>query len=262
MAHTLLDPASLAAMTLFVVVSFAYANVGLGGGLLYFPILYHLFPDWTPSTLVALTLLCSIATQVASATTHNRAGLVHGRTVALLALPLALGAAAGARITIGSAAEWIRIGFAVVLIAIAIRMAWKTWKGGGPLDPSGRGRIARMALLSLAAAATGVLSGCVGIGGGVVLVPLLLSLARLETRHAIGTASAALAVTATVGLVTYLLSRQVQAPAVLAICLAVSALAGGACGARWGLRHLRTPQVRWLFISALVIAAASVAWTR
>ena len=258
MPTTLLDPASLTAIALFVVVSFAYANVGLGGGLLYFPILYHLFPDWSPSTIVALTLLCSIATQVASATTHHRAGLVHGRTVALLALPLALGAAVGARVTIGAAAEWMRLGFAVVLIAVAARMAWKTWKGGVPPDASERGQTARLALLSLAAAATGVLSGCVGIGGGIVLVPLLLALARLETRHAIGTASAALAVTATVGFVTYLLSRQVHAPALLAFCLAVAALAGGVGGARWGLRHLKTPQVRWLFISALVLAAASV----
>ena len=258
MLTTLLEPASLTAIVLFVLVSFAYANVGLGGGLLYFPILYHLFPGWSPSTIVAMTLLCSIATQVASATTHHRAGLVHGRTVALLALPLAIGAAVGARLTIGAAAEWMRIGFAVVLVAVAVRMAWKTWKGGGPPIPSDRGQTTRLVLLSMAAAVTGVLSGCVGIGGGIVLVPLLLALARLETRHAIGTASAALAVTATVGFVTYLLSRQVQAPAALAICLAFTALVGGLGGARWGLRHLRTPHVRWMFISALVLAAVSV----
>jgi uncharacterized protein len=253
-----MEPASLAAIALFVVVSFAYANVGLGGGLLYFPILYHLFPDWTPSTIVALTLLCSIATQIASATTHHRAGLVHGRTVLLLAVPLALGAAVGARITIGAATEWMRIGFAIVLIGVAARMAWKSWKKGGPPAASAWGRGVRLSLLALAAAATGVLSGCVGIGGGVVLVPLLLALARLDMRPAIGTASAALAVTATVGFTTYLLSRQVHAPVGLAACLALAALVGGAGGARWGLRHLKTPQVRWMFISALVLAAVSV----
>ncbi len=253
-----MDPVALISIALFAVVSFAYANVGLGGGLLYFPILYHLFPEWTPPTIVALTLLCSIATQIASTATHHRAGLVRGRIVLLLAVPLALGAALGARITIGAAAEGLRVGFAVVLIGVAARMAYKTWRKGGPPPAWERGRGIRMALLALAALATGVLSGCVGIGGGVVLVPLLLALARLEMRAAIGTSAAALALTATSGFTTYLISRQVEAPVGLAAGLAAAALVGGTAGSRLGLRHLRTPHVRWMFISALVLAAVSV----
>ncbi len=252
-----MDPQLLVVALVFLLVAFAYANVGLGGGLLYFPILGQLYPEWPASTLVALTLLFSILTLVGSAWSHHQHGLVRGRLVLLLALPMATGAFLGARFTLGAGATVIKAVFAGVLLVVAGRMAWKTLRSSGKAGEASGGGPRRLPL-ACSAGFVGVLSGSIGIGGGAVLVPLLGSLGGLGTRQAIGTASATLLITASAGLCTYLAGHGVEAPWSAVVLLAVASLVGSLAGARLGIARLKGRQVRLLFIAALVFAAL---WT-
>lgn len=258
-----MTPSSALLVGVFFVVAFAYSNIGLGGGLLYFPILAWAHPEWSPATLVAMTLLCSIMTLLASAVGHQKAGLVQRRHVLVLALPMALGAFGGARFTIGAAAPLVKGVFSIVLLSVAARMSWKMWQKhrGGAAQGEGeqvQGPPSRLRALGVSSAGVGLLSGSVGIGGGAVLVPLLMSLGRLETRQAIGTASAALLLTASCGFATYLCAHEIEAPGGLSSALAAASLVGATAGVRVGLKAMKGEQVRALFISALVLAGL---WT-
>jgi uncharacterized membrane protein YfcA len=84
----------------------------------------------------------------------------------------------------------------------------------------------RLILIGLAA---GFFSALFGVGGGIIIVPLLLLAGRWELRSATATSLAAIGITATAGVVVYLFHGDVQAD--YAVLLGVPAAAGALGGA-------------------------------
>jgi len=99
--------------------------------------------------------------------------------------------------------------------------------------------------------AAGLLSGIFGVGGGVLIVPGLMLVAKMEQRRAHGTSLAAVLPIAITGLVTYLTYDNVDWWA--AACLVAGALPGALLGTKW-LATVNKKLLTWLFI---VIALAS-----
>jgi uncharacterized protein len=98
----------------------------------------------------------------------------------------------------------------------------------------------------------GLLSGAFGVGGGIVMVPLLVAFGGLDQRRAAATSLLAIVPTAVVGTVTYTVEGQIDVAA--AALLALGAVCGSLLGT-WLLRRISVVALRWLFI-ALVIAVA------
>jgi hypothetical protein len=95
----------------------------------------------------------------------------------------------------------------------------------------------RLILIGLAA---GFFSALFGVGGGVIIVPLLLIVARWEIRSATATSLAAIGITAVAGVAAYLFHHEVQADyaALLGIPAAAGALGGAALQQRVNTRAL------------------------
>jgi uncharacterized membrane protein YfcA len=74
----------------------------------------------------------------------------------------------------------------------------------------------------------GLLSGMFGVGGGVVIVPLLVLLATYPQRRATGTSLGAIVPTATVGVIAYALTQDVAW--IPALILAAGAVVGAQVG--------------------------------
>lgn len=98
----------------------------------------------------------------------------------------------------------------------------------------------------------GFLSGLFGVGGGVVMVPLLVGLARFDQRRASALSLAAIIPAGIVGGSGYLANGQVNLPA--AIALAAGAIPGALVGTRL-LRKIHLGLLRWMFIALLVLVA-------
>lgn len=77
-------------------------------------------------------------------------------------------------------------------------------------------------------AAAGLLSGLFGIGGGIVIVPALISIMAMERKMAHGTSLAATLPVAAASLVTYTVGGNVDWP--VAACLASGAIVGAVVG--------------------------------
>jgi uncharacterized protein len=84
----------------------------------------------------------------------------------------------------------------------------------------------RLILIGLAA---GFFSALFGVGGGIIIVPLLLLAAQWEMRLATATSLAAIGITATAGVAAYLFHGDVQFD--YAVLLGVPAAAGAFGGA-------------------------------
>jgi hypothetical protein len=97
--------------------------------------------------------------------------------------------------------------------------------------------VARLLAIGLVA---GVFSALFGVGGGIVIVPLLVALAGFETRRATGTSLAAIGITAGAGALVYGLHGDVKvgSAALLGLPAAVGAVAGVALQQRLQTRTL------------------------
>jgi uncharacterized membrane protein YfcA len=107
-------------------------------------------------------------------------------------------------------------------------------------------------LLVLIGLVAGFFSALFGVGGGLVIVPLLLLAARWELRAATATSLAAIGVTATAGVVTYALHGQVEP--LYAVLVGLPAAAGAAGGAALQQR-LPVHTLSFLFAGLLVAIA-------
>ena len=95
----------------------------------------------------------------------------------------------------------------------------------------------RLVLIGLVA---GFFSALFGVGGGVVIVPLLLLTLKWDMRHATATSLAAIGITATAGVITYVVHGDVQADyaVLLGVPAAVGAVGGAALQQRVRMRTL------------------------
>ena len=88
----------------------------------------------------------------------------------------------------------------------------------------------RRALPFLLGAVSGALGGLMGVGGGIVLVPLLVHLVRMEQHEAQGTSLAFIIITALVAAIPYYSHERLDLT--LALCLAAGAVPGVMLGSR------------------------------
>ena len=108
------------------------------------------------------------------------------------------------------------------------------------------------ALLIFVGLLTGVLSATLGIGGGIVFVPALVTLLDFVQQEAQGTSLAAIVPTAMVG--TYFHSRAGRVQWGLVLPIAVGGVIGGLVGAGVAL-DLSPTVLRRLFAAFLVLIA-------
>lgn len=104
----------------------------------------------------------------------------------------------------------------------------------------------------------GVLSGAFGIGGGIVMVPLLTAFARLDQRRASATSLAAILPASVVASITYGVQGEIDLDAALFVALGavVGTVAGG-----WLLPRVRVRVLQWLFVGVVVAAAVRLLFT-
>jgi uncharacterized membrane protein YfcA len=84
----------------------------------------------------------------------------------------------------------------------------------------------RLVLIGLVA---GFFSALFGVGGGIVIVPLLLLVAKWELRSATATSLAAIGITATAGVITYVVHGEVEP--LYGLLVGIPAAVGAAGGA-------------------------------
>jgi uncharacterized membrane protein YfcA len=106
--------------------------------------------------------------------------------------------------------------------------------------------------LALTGALGGFLSGMFGVGGGLVMVPLLMLIAKLDQRRATATSLVAIVPTALVSAINYGVNGQVSVLA--GGLIAVGAVVGAPIGA-YLLRRLPIDVLRWMLVGLLFVVA-------
>lgn len=104
----------------------------------------------------------------------------------------------------------------------------------------------------------GLFAGFFGVGGGIIVVPLLIFLVAFDQRTASITSLAAIIPTSLVAATTFLLSGTVPLDqAAFGLMIAVGSTLTAPVGT-WALRTWNTVVVRWVFIAVLLVAAIEI----
>jgi uncharacterized protein len=191
-------------------VGFLAGLVGIGGGVLIVPFLYFFYghavwsgvslPQELHATVAhATSLFIIVPTAVAGTLTYARAGLVAWRAVWPIATFSIASAALGAIVATRMPQEALRFGFGIFLLFTAAQLV--TRRRGGSAGTDIRLGLPLAAVTGLL---VGLLSALLGVGGGLVAIPLLLHVVRLDIAEVAATSLAIVVVAATAGTLTYM----------------------------------------------------------
>ena len=177
---------------LAILIGVSLGMLGGGGSVLTVPVFVYA-AGFDPKTAIAMSFPVVGAASFVGAVTYWRAGVVMPRIAIAFGLVTMGGAVAGARLsTLVSGTTQLMI-LAVAIIAAAISMLRPTPAvGSGDAGPTQWRDMLRPSVVA-AGLAVGVLTGLVGIGGGFLIVPALVVLARVPMRAAVGTSLAVIA---------------------------------------------------------------------
>jgi len=244
------------------------AMLGLGGGILIVPILTLGF-GVPLTTAVGTSLICVIATSTGAAAINVRAGRADVRLGITLAAGTVVGAVMGG-ILAGFLPERVLAGlFAALLAYTAFTMlrgvvaavptsndepAADPTASDGPLAPSYRGR--RLPWGIGGSVLAGNASGLLGVGGGIVMVPLMHLVMRAPLRVSVATSNFMTGMTGAAGAYAYLFRGDVDSRLAAPVVLGVAA--GAALGAVLSAR-VNTRVLSAIFVLVVAYVALRMA---
>lgn len=244
-----MEPALILILLAIFAVAILYSSVGHGGASGYLAVMAFLgvMPEVTRPTALVLNLF------VASIGTYQfvRAGYFSWRTFWMFAVTSIPFSFIGGMIHLPTNIYKMVLG--IVLILAAMRLAWKLSAGDEVKEPS------LLVALSIGAV-IGLLSGLVGVGGGIFLTPVLLLMNWSETKTAAGISAAFILVNSIAGLTGNLTSNYKalsSLPGSVWYWIA-AAVIGGLVGSTLGSKRFDSLTLRRVLALVLIFAGVKL----
>jgi uncharacterized protein len=237
----------IVAMVLAILVGLSLGALGSGGSIITIPILVYV-AGVPAETAVGMSLVVVGATSFVGALLHLRRGNVAMKPGVLLAVTGMVGSYVGSRGTHLLSRRSLMLLFALIMLIVGIQM-WRSTVGN--LE---KGNFSPLRCLAVGFA-VGLLTGFLGIGGGFLIVPALVLFAGLDSRTAVGTSLAVIALNSSTGVLGQLRFASIDWP-LLAGFLAF-ALGGMVVGALLA-NTLAETRLRQLFATTVLALAVAV----
>ena len=231
--------------------AWVYASVGLGGGTAYLSIMSFWISD--PAFLRPTAWSLNIVVSAVGFLNYYRQGYFDARLAWPFLAGGVLGAAVGGAIQIDNKAFQAML--AITLICASLRMLSAKTK-------SETRSIKRPPILSslLLGTTIGIVSGLVGIGGGIVLGPVLIALGWVDTKRLAPITSFYVLLNSSAALLSFLFTGgSIEQPLTGAFCVAV--LAGGFAGSQWGAKKASKSTLEKIFGIVALTAGVKLSCT-
>ena len=205
---------ALALLALFgvgLLVGFAAGLIGIGGGVFIVPFLYFFYnhPDWAGFVMRddlhvtvahATSLFVIVPTALGGMWQYHKAKLIEWRVAFPVGFASILGGVLGARLAIILPGEVLKFAFGVFLVASSIQLiVGRSQAHERPINT-------HLLPTTITGVLVGTLSGMMGVGGGILALPLLMYLLHVDIRRAAATSLAIIGFAAAASAVTYAIS--------------------------------------------------------
>lgn len=245
--------------------------LGLGGGVFIVP-LFTLWLGVDPKIAIGASAVCVVTNSVVGSRRHLNNGFVNFRLSMILQSTTAAGAIVGALIALAISANFLKALLGIVLMYAAISMA----KGSKVAIPNAAddkhdpmnlmseyddgGQIVRYVPERLkfglgVSGFAGVLSGMLGIGGGLVQVPVMNLIMKMPLRAAAGTSSFMVGMTSVATAAVFYASGKID-PTVTAPAM-VGVLMGSSLGSAL-TKRFKVHQLMAVFLVIMVALSISM----
>lgn len=229
--------------------------LGLGGGILIVPVLTLGF-GLDLRQAVGVSLVSVIMTSSVSAGVYLERHVADLRLGMRLELFTAVGALVGGSIAFLIDERWLSVLFAVLLGYVATSMLRADGAPGE--EPGSAGstyEVRNLRLGVVGATGAGVASALLGIGGGIVKVPLMHLAMGVPLRVATATSNLMVGITAAASAVIYLIRGEIDP--FVAGPTAIGVFLGASLGSRVAHR-IDVRVLRWLFVVVLLYTAVQM----
>ena len=211
-------------------------------------------------TAFGTSLLVILPTAISGALRHEKNGAIRWKVALTLGSSGFPGALLGAILAARASGEMLELGFGGLILAVALWMGLRK-----TLQTADNARTLQYnsALLAVSGFPIGMVTGLTGIGGGVLIVPVLILAFNFPVHVAVGTSVATIIFTSLGGVVGYILSGfgmdnllpyslgYINLP--LWLCLAATSVPLAQLGAT--VAHLLPAKpLRYIFVAFLVYA--------
>jgi uncharacterized membrane protein YfcA len=248
-----------------IAVGFGQGLFGVGGSFIMVPVMFWLFtalglaPDVAIKLAFGSSLLVVFPTAISGALAHTRKGAVWWKAGIVLGVCGTIGALTGSTLTSRFlSAALLKPVFGLVVSLGALQLIT------GRLPEVGDDPQERPLIWACVGFSIGVFSGLLGIGGGLILVPVLVMGLNFTMHRAVGTSLAMIVFTSFGGAIGYLVNGlsvpnlppfSVGYVNLLACaCLAVTSIPAAQIGARTA-HKLPATQLRYLFTAVMFYIA-------
>ena len=235
-------------LTLLAIVAFLYASVGHGGASGYLALM-ALF-SFQPSLMKSSALILNIFVSFTSFIQFYRAGHFRWKLfypLALASIPMAF---LGGTMVISD--SLYKKMLAICLVLAIFRMLIKPQNDDNQKEASFVGSLAIGGVI-------GLLSGMLGIGGGIILSPILILLNWANLKQTAAISALFIFVNSMAGFAG-LLSKGFQ-PNTQIYTWLVIAFAAGLCGSYFGSKKFNVPTLRYTLAGGLIIACLKLIFT-
>jgi uncharacterized membrane protein YfcA len=251
-----MDAVFLAAVVSVFLVSIIFSMFGQGGGSLYTPILVLL--GYATLIAVSTSLVLNLITAASAAVVYYRSRLIDLKVSVAFIPGICAGSLLGG--ALGNFVDptlllWL---FVVFLFGAGARMIYTIWEKGAETETCPAGFSWQMyAVIVAFSFGVGVLSGLLGVGGGIVIVPFLIFICRYPTKNSAGTVAFIVIFSSLFGVIGH--SAFGTLDLVLIVAGSIAVFVGASLGARVTVR-LKSQWIKvgfgfimWVFAVQLIL---------